>query len=196
MSREELDTRTQILEATAQLLVEKLGAGVRMSDIAKRVGISRQAVYLHFVTRTDLLEATTQYIDQKLEIETRLAPSRAAKRGADRLNRYIEAWGYYIPEIYGVAKALMLAQNSDEAAAAAWLERMQAMKDGCRAAIEAIHKDGVLHPQFKVKDATDMLFSLLSVEQWENLTISCGWTHKKYVEQMKLAAQRLFVQVP
>jgi len=34
----------------------------------------------------------------------------------------------------GVAKALLLAQDTDEAAASAWKGRMVAMRDGCRAA--------------------------------------------------------------
>ncbi len=194
MSSKNLDTRTKILEATSQLLVKNSGGGVRMSDIAKHVGISRQAVYLHFSTRTELLVATTRYIDELLQVDERLAPSRQAQTGTERLDCYIEAWGYYIPEIYGVAKALMAAQDTDEAAAAAWKERMSAMRDGCRAAIEALNTDGELNTALKPKEAIDMLWTLLSVRNWENITIECGWSHKKYVEQMKLLARRAFVK--
>ena len=135
MSSENIDTRTRILEATVQTLVESGGHGVRMGDIAKETGISRQAVYLHFASRTDLLVAATRYLDEVLDVDRRLAPSRAAKTGVERLQLYIECWGNYIPEIYGVAKALMMARDTDEAAAAAWKDRMLAMRDGCRAAI-------------------------------------------------------------
>lgn len=165
-----------------------------MGDIAKRVGISRQAVYLHFATRTELLEATTQYIDEVLEVDKRLAPSRRAKSGTERLQRYIEAWGNYIPEIYGVAKALMTALENDEAAASAWKDRMAAMRDGCRAAIEALDNDGGLTAELDPKEAIDLLWTLLSVRNWENLTIECGWSNAQYVERMKLLAGRTLVQ--
>lgn len=34
---------------------DRRGQGVRMGDIAKAAGISRQAIYLHFDTRTALM---------------------------------------------------------------------------------------------------------------------------------------------
>jgi len=147
MSSDNIETRTRILDATVRMLEEHGGRGVRMGDIAKAAGISRQAVYLHFASRTELLVAATRYLDEILDVDRRLAPSRAATSGTERLALYIDSWGHYIPEIYAVAKALLLAQDTDDAAAAAWNDRMQAMREGCRAAIEALHSDGKLAPE-------------------------------------------------
>ena len=194
MSREKPDTRTRILEATVHMLEEQGGRGVRMGDIARESGVSRQAVYLHFASRTELLNAATKFLDERLEVDRRLAPSRAAKTGVERLALYIEAWGNYIPEIYGVAKALMLAQDTDEAAAAAWKDRMSAMRHGCRAAIDALHADGTLAPEWTREKATDVLWTMLSVPNWENLTAACGWSNKEYVERMKTIAERIFLR--
>jgi AcrR family transcriptional regulator len=58
MSRENLETRIRILNSAWKLLVGSHASAVRMSDIAKQTGISRQAVYLHFPTRAELLIAT------------------------------------------------------------------------------------------------------------------------------------------
>jgi len=55
MSSNEKNTRTKILEATWKLMEDRRGQGVRMGDIAKAAGISRQAIYLHFDTRTALM---------------------------------------------------------------------------------------------------------------------------------------------
>ena len=194
MSSQDLETRERILVATVRMLEEHRGRGVRMGDIAKAAGISRQAVYLHFASRADLLIAATKYLDEILEVDRRLAPSRAAKSGVERLALYIECWGLYIPEIYGVAKALLLAQDTDEAAAAAWQDRMLAMRDGCRAAIDALHADGKLAPEWTPKRATDALWTMLLVPNWENLTIECGWSTKQYVRWMKTQAKRTFVE--
>ncbi len=194
MSSDKPDTRTRVLEATVHMLEEQGGRGVRMGDIARESGVSRQAVYLHFASRTELLKAATKFLDERLEVDRRLAPSRAAKTGVERLALYIEAWGNYIPEIYGVAKALMLAQDTDEAAAAAWQDRMAAMRDGCRAAIDALHADGTLAPEWTREKATDVLWTMLSVPNWENLTAECGWSNKEYVQQMKTIAERIFLR--
>ena len=117
MSSDNLETREKILDSAWKLLVGDGASAVRMGDIAKLTGISRQAVYLHFPSRAELLIATTRYIDEVKEVDQRLAASRSAESGLVRLDAYIEAWGNYIPEIYGLAKALMVAQDSDEAAA-------------------------------------------------------------------------------
>ena len=102
MSSKNTPTRTKILQASLELLEAGQGAEVRMSDIAKRAGISRQALYLHFATRTELLVETTLFVDDLKGADKRLAPSRAAKTGIERLEAFVEAWGGYMPEIYGV----------------------------------------------------------------------------------------------
>ena len=193
MSSQDIETRTRILQASVRLLEAHRGKSVRMGDIAREAGISRQAVYLHFASRAELLEATTQYLDERLGLEKRLARSRAAKSGTERLDAYIEFWGKYIPEIYGVAKALLVAQDTDEAAAAAWDERMQAMRDGCRAAIEVLQADGKLAEEWSAREATDFLWTMLSVRNWEQLTQECGWSSRKYIRRMQAAARRAFV---
>ena len=173
-----------------RLLEEHRGQSVRMGDIAAAAGISRQAVYLHFASRAELLVATTHYVDEQLGLDKRLARSRAAGSGAERLDAYIEFWGNYIPGIYGVARALLLAQATDEAAAMAWKERMQAMRDGCRAAIKALEADGELAKEWKPETATDLLWTMLSVENWEQLTRTCGWSDSQYSQRMQAAARR------
>ena len=194
MSSEKSETRTRILDATVRMLEKHGGRGVRMGDIAKETGISRQAVYLHFASRTDLLVSAIRYTGDILDVDRRLAPSRAATSGVERLRLYIEFWGNYIPEIYGMAKALMMAQDTDEAAAAAWRDRMLAMRDGCRAAIDALHADGMLAAGWTRPKATDALWTMMLVPNWENLTIECGWSTKDYIRWMNTAAQRTFVK--
>ncbi|MDY6943275.1 MAG: TetR/AcrR family transcriptional regulator [Pseudomonadota bacterium] len=193
MSSEAVETRKRILDATIRILEARGGRGVRMGDIAKAADISRQAVYLHFASRAELLVAATRYLDKALELDRRLAPSRAARSGNERLARYIDFWGHYIPEIYGVAKALMLAQDTDDAAATAWNERMQAMRAGCQAAIEALDGDGQLAGEWTVQSATDALWTLLLVPNWENLTRQCGWSTRQYVDRMTILARRNFI---
>lgn len=193
MSSYNPETRTRILQSALTLLESGGGNGVRMADIAKQAGISRQAVYLHFPTRAELLIATTLYVDEIKAVDDRLAKSRAAASGIARLDAYIDAWGNYIPEIYGILKALLAMKDSDDAAAAAWDGRMQAMREGCAAAIKALKDDGKLAAGLKPDQATDLLWTLLSVRNWEQLTIDSGWPQKRYIASLKRLARQAVV---
>lgn len=189
MSSETSETRDRILDAAWTLLEERAGSGVRMSDIAKQAGISRQAVYLHFPTRAELLVAVTRHIDRVKDTDKRLEASRNAAGGIERLDAFIDAWGNYIPEIHGVARALIAMKDTDEAAAAAWDDRMQAVRHGCEAAVKALDKDGLLRPESSLRQSTDILWTLLSVANWEQLTGACGWTQVQYIEEIKSLAR-------
>ncbi len=193
MSRKIIETRDRILNAAWKLLEADQGNGVKMSDIAKTAGISRQAVYLHFPTRAELLIATTRYLDEVKDVDARLAASRNADTGLDRMEAFIEAWGNYIPEIHGIAKALIAMQDTDEAAKLAWTDRMAAVRDGCQVTIKALKNDGVLSPELSVKEATDTLWTLLSVQTWEQLTRDCGWSQRHYINSMKQLAARILL---
>ena len=164
-----------------------------MSDIAKAVGISRQAIYLHFPKRADLLIASTRHLDEVMDADGRLAKSRSAKSGVERLDAYIDAWGNYIPEIYGVAKALLAMKDTDEEASMAWRDRMQAMREGCDAAVSHLKRDGNLTKTLTQKQAVDWLWTMLSVRNWEQLTVECGWTQAQYIKFTKSAARSVLV---
>jgi len=191
MSSKNLDTRNRILESTWRLLEADPANAVRMSDIAREAGISRQAVYLHFPKRADLLIATTRYLDEVKDVDARLAASRSAATGLGRLDAFIEAWGNYIPEIYGVAKALIAMRNTDQEADMAWKDRMQAVRNGCEAAVKALAQDGLLTPELTPRHATDLLWTILSVRNWEQLTGECDWSQEQYIGLLKASARRM-----
>ena len=165
-----------------------------MADIAKEAGVSRQALYLHFPKRSDLLVATTRHIDEVKNVDARLARSRSAETGVQRLEAFIEAWGNYIPEIYGVGKALMAMSETDDAARLAWNDRMRAVRHGCRATIDALERDGQLTSEHSAALATDILWTLLSVRTWEHLTIDCAWPQPLYIEKIKALALKILVK--
>ena len=184
MSRDSSATRARILDCTCNLL-ESGDKKVRMADVAKAVGVSRQALYLHFPTRAELLIATTRHIDSVKNVDARLAESRAATSGRERLEAFISAWGGYIPEIHGVSVALRSMYDNDAEAEEAWNDRMQAVRHGCVAAVAALASDKMLRPDLNVEVATDLLWTLLSVENWERLVRDCGWSQAEYESHIK-----------
>jgi len=194
MSSKNNPTRSRILKSARTLLESGNAGGVRMSDIAKAAKISRQALYLHFPSRAELLVATTRYLDEAHDIDKKLEKSRMATSGLERLTAWVETWGNYIPTIYGVSKALMAMKDSDKEAMAAWNDRMQAVRHGCAAAVAALKTDGALVDWLTEEEATDFLWTLLSVRNWEQLRFECNWTQERYVEAVEAIALQSLVK--
>jgi AcrR family transcriptional regulator len=166
MSSGQSETRTRILEATWRLMEERNGQGVRMRDVAEAASISRQAVYDHFGSRAELMVATARYGDEMRGLDERLRRYRAATGGAERLETFVEFWGNYIPEIYGIARALMAARETDEAVAAAWDDRMAVVHEACSNIVDRLHRDGTLAPGWSLEEAADLLWTMLSIRNW------------------------------
>ncbi len=193
MSSEKTDTRKRILEATWQLMEQRQWQGVRVSDIAEAVGISRQAVYLHFASRTELMIATVIYVDEVTGLTERLKAFEKASTGIELLEVCVEVWGSSIPEIYGIAKALLSARDTDEASKAAWNDRMACLRNVCQEIIDGLEREGRLSPQWSRDDAIEMMFTVLSINNWEYFTIECGWSNERYIDRMQTALKQTFV---
>ncbi|MCA8893122.1 MAG: TetR/AcrR family transcriptional regulator [Hyphomonas sp.] len=191
MSNHVPETRDRILRACLKLLENSDGQEVRVSDVADEAGVTRQTLYLYFRNRAELLIATTQYLDELKNSDERLRPSRTAGSGKERLDAYITAWCDYVPEIYGASRALLAMNDADSQRA--WSSRMQDMWEGCEAAIRALKRDGQLTRDYSVKEASDLLWTLLSVRNWENLRIERSWSQEQYLAAMMKMAHRLFV---
>jgi AcrR family transcriptional regulator len=190
----ESETRVRILEATWRLMEERRGQGVFMRDVAEAAGVSRQAVYDHFGSRAELMVATARYGDEVRGLDERLRRYRAVESGVERLEAFVEFWGNYIPEIYGIARALLAARETDEAVAAAWDDRMGVVREACRDIIERLHRDGTLAPGWSGEEAADLLWTRLSIRNWESLTLERGWPTSRYVSRMQELTKRVFVR--
>lgn len=189
MSSEPPPTRDRILDAAIDLLEAKGEKPVRMSDIAKAAGLSRQAVYLNFPNRAELLIAAVRRLDDRQDVDGRVAASRAAASGEERLALWVRAWGDYIPVIHGLARALTAMAATDPDARAARADRMAAVHHGCAAAVAALARDGCLTPDLDQAMATDLLFAILSIESWEILRLERGWSQAAYLDQMERLAR-------
>jgi AcrR family transcriptional regulator len=194
MSSKILDTRTRILEQAWRLMEKRRGSGVSIQSIARAAGVSRQAVYLHFKSRAELLVATVRYADEKNNIAARLRKLYAAGSGREALNAYVEFWGNYIPEIHGLARALLRARETDPDAAEAWEDRMKVMRDGCLQVVNILVQEGNLAPQWSAKAASETMWAMFSISVWESLTIDLGCPKSEYVSRMQIALGGAFVK--
>jgi AcrR family transcriptional regulator len=183
MSTPQIPTRERILQETWHLMEQRRGQGVRIEDIAKAAEVSRQAVYLHFGSRAGLLIATVRYVDEALGLAERLRPVLKRQSGAEMLDAYVIFWANYIPDIYGLAKALLAVRETDEAAAAAWADRMNALYQGCADTVQCLVIEERLALEWTPEEAADFFWVALSIETWEHLTTERGWSQEQYIRR-------------
>lgn len=178
-----MSTRERILEAT-RYLIEEEGAGVAMERIAGRAGISRRAVYLHFATRTDLLLALVAHVDDAGGLAERGRRVREASSGTEALDEFVALNAAYNPEIDGVARALERARDVDEAAAAAWQDRMSGRRRMCRWIARRLDDEGSLAPGWSVEAAADLIWTLTNIPVWRDLVRDRGWSQRRYRDRI------------
>jgi len=195
MSNAHTDTRERILFTTWKLMEHRRGQGVRLEDVARAANVSRQTVYVHFHSRSDLLIATARYLDERLELPQRIQQACAAGNGRMGIDAFVAFWASYIPEIYGLAKALLLARETDDAAAAAWADRMQALYEGCQYVVQtAANQESVLDSIWTIETAADFFWATLSLSTWEHLTIERGWSQDQYCERIQRIIKRALLR--
>lgn len=193
MSSKQADTQTRILEATRQLLEQSGSKGVRMGDIASTAGVSRQAVYLHFASRDELMIATRKYVDDMIGLDDRLKALQTPTTGTDLLEAIVDVWGHYVADIYAIDKAMMSTLETDEAKIEVWRDCMLGLKETCRKTISSLKREKRLASGWSQNEAVEMFMTVLSIDNWERLTLEYGWSTGQYVKKMKTLLKRAFV---
>jgi len=194
MSSGDPETRKRILEATRELVEHSRGKAVRMEDIARRAGVSRQALYLHFGSRMDLMVATVQHVDEAGGFFDRTRHVREAENGVAALNLFVAFWADYVPGVFGLAKILLATRETDPAAAAAWADRTNGLWNIFHYLTKWIERDGMLASQWTPETAADMVWTLISVQSWESLVIERGWSQEEYVERIQETLRRVLIR--
>lgn len=194
ISPDKTDTKIRILEATWHLMEKGRGHGISMSNIAKEAGISRQALYLHFDSRIELVTATVHYVDEVKGLNKRLEKFDAASSGTELLEILVSSWGNYIPEIYGLARAMLNTRDTDEATAAAWNNCMTGIKNMCERIVITLDKENQLIADWSTEEAVNMFRTILSIQVWEQLTIENGWSTDQYINRMQTLLRNTLIQ--
>ena len=179
-------TRRRILDATRELLESRGGASWSMDEVAARADLTRMTVYRYFPSRTKLLLATVRHVDTEEDARGRFAVVHHCRSGAEALDRWVEVWVNYVPRIHRLAQALLVARASDQAAAAAWRDRTEFLRDGCKRIVAWLRKDGMLASELDVETGADLMWVLVSVQVWDALTQERSWTPERYGAHLRL----------
>ena len=196
MSSRRQRTRSKILESARRLLVERGYYGVGLEEVARDAGISRQALYLHFKSKAELLVATAQYNDEMLRVPEILRQGREAKTALEALEAGGRAYGLIEPQIYDLASVIYSARRSDEAAEAAWQDRMAFRRENIRRDIGRLQKEGLLAKGWTVDEAADFVWALFSVHTYEYLVVERAWSIEQFVSRLLTVLRSVLVAQP
>jgi AcrR family transcriptional regulator len=182
-------TADAILDAAVQLFSEQTGE-VTLEDVARRAGVSRQSVYLHFRSRTGLLIAMVQHMDAGQDLSGLLERVHEAPDAVSALDALADVHAGYHPVAYPVARVLMIGRHQDEAISAAWEDRMRARRTLFRAVVERLEREGVLSAEWSIEAATDVLMAQTSWQVWEQLVVDMGWSKRRYRQTLVAVLRR------
>ena len=180
-------TRVRILD-TAREITEKQGAAPTMAALARAVGISRQALYLHFPDRAQLLLALVAHIDEKEQLPAGIAAVTQAADAAGAIRAWAHMQTWHNPKIAAAARALDDTRHADPAAAAAWADRTGDRMRGAIHIVERLRAEGRLDPTWTPTEAAALLWELTSFHVWDDLVNDAQIAPDRYIEIITAAA--------
>lgn len=175
------ETRTQILEA-ARAIFEELGyydAG--LGAVAKKAGVSRQAIYLHFPSKAELLTALHLHIfatDVVPAIERH--PTTDAGSAMDALDAMIAVDVEVVSKVWRIHEALQMARRQHPEVEDTLRPREETRYRELLDLGRRLKREGALPPNNQVGMFADMLWGLLNVGTYRSLVIERGWSLDQY----------------
>jgi len=184
-------TRKALLDNALELIVEEGAEALSVAEVARRAGVTRRAVYLHFGSRGELLLELFGHINEVLDLESSLRPMLEAPDALSAL----DAWAAHVARFHGrllpIARAVDAARRTDAEVDGLWQRAMAAWHGACHGLVGRLAEEGRLAEPWSEEDATDLLWALMSVELLEDLVEDRGWPPDRYAERLALVARRV-----
>ncbi len=177
-------TKTRILDAARCLLEERPGTSPSMGEVAKRAGVSRQALYLHLRDRTQLFVELSRAVDAAERTPAEQRRVDEAPTGRRALAEAIALQARLKPKLHGIATALDALRRGDPAAQTAWQEREHARLSRCEDVIQRLNAEGVLAQPWSAEAAARLMWAVTSQRVWEDLVLVQGCSTEQYVADL------------
>ena len=154
------ERRTEILETTCEVVIERGLAATRIADVAKRLGVSSSLIHYHFESKEQLLaEAFSHYARKDLaemEAEVEAAPTAVAQ-----LDRAIQN---YVPEGSGDVEWMLWIDGWGEALRNPMMRKIsQELDEQSAGLLERVITNGVERGEFACDDPAAAAIRLTSV---------------------------------
>lgn len=165
-----------------------------MAAVGSAAGVSRQTVYVQFGTRAGLLVHMVRERDEANPRGERAAAAIALPDPVDALVRLTRELAGWWREIHPVAQALYAAALNDEAARAAWEDRMRHLRAFTAKVVQRLDEAGVLASEWDAPHASEWLATQLNPLNWVLLVEDSGWAQGLYEERMVTIVRQVLVE--
>lgn len=185
--------RSRILgEAWAMIEAGRID-DLTMAAVASAAGVSRQTVYVQFGTRAGLLVEMVRQRDEANPRGRQVAAALASPDPVEALVALTRALAGWWQDIHPIAQILYGAALTDEAARAAWDDRMVHLHRFTEQVVGRLDEADVLARGWEPTLARDWLAAQLNPLGWVLLVQDAGWTQSVYEQHMATVAQDVLV---
>jgi AcrR family transcriptional regulator len=178
------ETREAILDA-ARALFETDGHSVGLETVARKAGVSRQAIYLHFSSRADLVRALHERINVQ-DVAPAMARVWGRRTALAGLDAFLAASAEVIPRISGIADALAPSRADPDLEATGEAPRESRYAD-CLRMGEWLERDGMLAAGVTAADAADVLCMMVSIPSYQILVVDRRWSSQRWTRWLRVA---------
>jgi AcrR family transcriptional regulator len=186
-------TRTALLSSAREILETRGFEALTMTAVAERAGVTRRAAYLHFATRAELIGALFDFVADTEGLEESLRRVWEAEDAVSALDEWAAHLARYHVRLLAVDRAVERVRHVD-ADAAAHRKRVVAEKlSNCRRLVSRLEQERRLARSWTEETASDMLFSLISSDMIEALTLDRRWSRRRLADHLALLFRSAFV---
>jgi AcrR family transcriptional regulator len=174
-------TRAQILEAARAMFEEHGYHGAGLEAVARKAGVSRQAIYLHFPSKAELLAALHMQIfgtDVVPAIERH--PITDSTSALDALDATIAVDTEVVSTVWRISEVLAVARRQHPEVEQTLNPRDDERYGELLNLGHRLEKEGELPPAIGVALFADMLWGLMNTGTYRNLVIERGWSLDEY----------------
>jgi AcrR family transcriptional regulator len=183
-----------VLDAAWALLEEHGVEKLTMAEVARRAGVSRRAIYLHFSSRTDLLFALHGRVNEVLGVRESVQSIYEAPDSVAALDAWVAHTVRVHTKLIRLVQAVDQARRTDPDAAGLWTRAMDGWLRGCRAVTASLAREGRLAEPWTVEVAADLLWALMSVDLIEDLVEDRCWSEQLYRDRFATLVHRTLVK--
>ncbi|MFB7718472.1 TetR/AcrR family transcriptional regulator [Nocardia sp. NPDC056100] len=182
-----------LLAATRDIIENDGMPALTMAAVAERAGVTRRAVYLHFASRTELVTALYRSLGETENLAQSLQAVWDTPDAVSGLHEWVAHLVRSHLRILAVLRAVEQAQHADSDAADLWRITQGNWLKGSRRVVERLAREGMLAPHLSVDTATDLLWSLMSLDLLDRLAHQRRWSSKRLTEQLTAMFVATFV---
>jgi AcrR family transcriptional regulator len=164
-----------------------------MGEVARRAGVTRRGLYLHFASRGELVLALHEHIDGVLDLESSLRPVQVAPDAVTALEEFAAHLVRFHPQALAIERAVVHGRHTDPDLASLYEHSLEVWLGGCRHIARRLADEGKLAEPWTASTAADMLLALMRGEFVETLAVERGWPADQHTQLLATLFRRTFV---